>query len=178
MIANEINGTIRVFNSIPKVFELKPNVFNYNKLDADVHYADGFRELVEPVLKEAEHKTTIYFDSDKDVFTYNVETYTPEEILKQKEQNEFAKYQLRQSRGLESYLKLCAEFRLAKESGTLTPELYAQIEETLIPVRDELVNGQFITAKTKLEIIGSDVIGVELYDRFIYSLTQDIEELY
>ncbi len=107
-----------------------------------------------------------------------VEGVTPEEILKQKEQNEFAKYQLRQSRGLESYLKLCAEFRLAKESGSLTPELYAQIEETLIPVRDELVNGQFITAKTKLEVIGSDVIGVELYDRFIYSLTQDIEELY
>ena len=107
-----------------------------------------------------------------------VEGVTPEEILKQKEQNEFAKYQLRQSRGLESYLKLCAEFRLAKESGTLTPELYAQIEETLIPVRDELVNGQFITAKNKLEVIGSDIIGVELYDRFIYSLTQDIEELY
>ncbi len=178
MIANNINGTIRVFNSVPKVFELKPNVFNYDKLDAEVHYADGFRELVEPVLKEEQHKTTIYFDSDKDVFTYNVETYTPEELLKQKEQNEFAKYQLRQSRGLQRYLNLCAEFRIAKESGSITPEFYQLLEDTLEPVRTELVNGQFITAKRKLIEIGSSIVTQELYDRFYNSIQTDIEELY
>ena len=78
------------------------------------------------------------------------EGVTPEEIAEQNKQNEFAQYKLRQSRGLDNYLNLCAEFRLAKESGSLTPEHYAEIEEVLIPVRDELVNGQFITAKTKL----------------------------
>ena len=178
MIANNINGTIRIFNSIPKVFELKPNVFGYDKLSDEVHYEDGFRQVLEPTLKDNEHKTNLYFDADIDAYTYNTESYTPEQIAEQKKQKEFAQYQLRQSRGLESYLKLCAEFRLAKEAGQLTPELYTQIEETLIPVRDELVNGQFITAKTKLEVIGSDVIGVELYDRFINSLNEDIQELY
>ena len=51
MIANNINGTISVFNSIPKVFELKKNTMNYNKLNPSVHYADGFRELVNPILE-------------------------------------------------------------------------------------------------------------------------------
>ena len=178
MIANEINGKIRVFNKIPKVFELKPNVFNYDKLDAKVHYNDGFRDLLEPTLKTEQHKTSIYFDVEKDVFTYHTETYTPEEIAEQNKQNEFAQYKLRQSRGLDNYLNLCAEFRIAKESGSLTPEHYAEIEEVLIPVRDELVNGQFITAKTKLQNIGFHVIGEQLYNRFIASLDEDINELY
>ena len=178
MIANNINGKIKVFNSIPKVFSLKPNVFGYDKLDASIHYADGFREVLEPTLKANEHKTSIYFDVEKDVFTYHMATYTPEEIAEQNKQNEFAQYKLRQSRGLDNYLNLCAEFRLAKESGTLTPEHYAEIEENLIPVRDELVNGQFITAKSKLEAIGFDVIGEQLYNRFIASLDEDINELY
>ena len=107
-----------------------------------------------------------------------IEGATPEQVAEQQKQKEFAQYQIRLNRGVERYLKLCAEFRLAKEAGQLTPEHYAEIEETLIPVRDELVNGQFITAKSKLEVIGSDVIGVELYDRFIYSLDEDIQELY
>ena len=178
MIANTINEVIKIYNKIPKVFELKPNVFGYDKLEESVHYEDGFREVLEPTLKDNEHKTSLYFNSELDAYTYNTETYTPEQIAEQKKQKEFAQYQIRLNRGVESYLNLCAEFRLAKEAGQLTPEHYAQIEETLIPVRDELVNGQFITAKTKLEVIGSDVIGVELYERFINSLSEDIAELY
>ena len=178
MIANNINGTIRIFNKIPKTFILKPNVFGYDKLDTSVHYEDGFRELVTPTLEANQYLTTLYFDAENDVYTYEVETYTDEEIAKQKEDSEFQQYQIRQSRGLESYLKLCAEFRLAKEAGALTPEHYAEIEETLIPVRDELVNGQFITAKRKLEVIGFDVIGEDLYNRFMYSFDKDIDELY
>ena len=138
----------------------------------------GLGKLLEPTLKANEHKTSIYFDVEKDVFTYHMATYTPEEIAEQNKQNEFAQYKLRQSRGLDSYLNLCAEFRLAKEAGTLTPEHYAEIEENLIPVRDELVNGQFITAKSKLEAIGFEVIGEQLYNRFIASLDEDINELY
>ena len=178
MIANTINGTIKIFNAIPKVFELKPNVFGYDKLDASVHYDDGFREVLEPTLQANEHKTILYFNHELDAYTYNPETYTPEQLAEQQQQKEFSQYQIRLSRGVESYLKLCAEFRISKELGQLTPEHYAEIEENLIPVRDELVNGQFITAKSKLEAIGFDVIGEQLYNRFIESLTKDIKELY
>ena len=84
MIANNINGRIKTFNAIPKVFELKPNVMNYNRLDSSVHYTDGFRELINPTLEENQYKTDLFFDVEKDYFTYHVETYTDEEIKKQK----------------------------------------------------------------------------------------------
>lgn len=73
MVANTINGIIKTYNSIPKVFELKPNIQGYNKLDSSVHYADGFRDVVKPELAENEYKTNLYFDSDNDVYTYNIE---------------------------------------------------------------------------------------------------------
>ena len=178
MVGNTINGKIKVYNLIPKVFELKPNIMNYDKLDIEIHFKDGFRDLIKPEISQNQYLGSIYFDKESDVYTYEVLQYTPEQIEQNKVNNEFTQYQIRQQRGLESYLKLCAEFRISKEEGKLTPEHYAAIEEVLIPVRDELVNGQFITAKTKLEQIGFDVIGEDLYNRFIDSLNKDIEELY
>ncbi len=178
MIANNINGKIRVFNSMPKVFELKPNVFNYDKLDAEVHYADGFRELVKPTIEENQYLSNLYFDNDNDYFTYEVITLSEEEISEKRQNEELSRYQIRQSRGLQRYLNLCAEFRIAKESGSITPEFYQLLEDTLEPVRTELVNGQFITAKRKLIEIGSSIVTQELYDRFYNSIQTDIEELY
>ena len=105
MIANNINGTIKTFNSIPKVFELKPNIQNYNKLDSSVHYEDGFRDLIKPPVKTNQYLTSIYFDSDNDVFTYNIETYTPEQIKQNQVNNEFNLYQQRQNEWFKSILK-------------------------------------------------------------------------
>ena len=53
MIANTINGSNKnIYNKIPKVFELKPNVFGYDKLSEEsLHYEDGFRQVLEPTLK-------------------------------------------------------------------------------------------------------------------------------
>ena len=178
MIANEINGKIRIFNKIPKVFELKPNVFNYDKLDAEVHYADGFRELVTPTLEVNQYLTTLYFDSENDIYTYEVEAYSDEDIRLQENESEYLKYQERVSKGKEKYLKLCGEFRLSRDRGSITQEFYELLEDTLEPVRTELVNGQFITAKRKLIAIGSSIISQELYDRFYNSIQTDIEELY
>ena len=93
MIANTINGTIKTFSKIPKVFELKPNVFNYDKLDTDVHYADGFRELVKPTLEANQYLTTLYFDTENDIYTYEVATYSDEDIILQENESEYLKYQ-------------------------------------------------------------------------------------
>ena len=101
MIAIKINGKIKTFNSIPKVFELKPNVMNYNRLDADVHYKDGFREIVAPTLEENQYKTVLYFDTDNDVYTYEVETYTEEEVRLNENESEYNKYLQRVEKGKE-----------------------------------------------------------------------------
>ncbi len=178
MIANNINGTIKVFNSIPKVFELKPNIFGYDKLDTSVHYADGFRELITPTLEENQYLTTIYFDDKEDIFTYNVETYTPEEIRLKENDDEYIKYLNRVAVGKDRYLKLCGEFRVSRDKGEISQEFYELLEDTLEPIRTEIVNGQFITAKRKLIVIGSELITEQFYNRFLNTIEQDIEELY
>ena len=178
MIANRINGTIKTFSKIPKVFELKPNVFGYDKLDTSVHYADGFRELLTPVLEVNQYLTTIYFDVDNDIYTYNIKTYTPEEIRLKENDDEYIKYQNRVAVGKDRYLKLCGEFRVSRDKGEITQEFYELLEDTLEPIRTEIVNGQFITAKRKLIVIGSDLITEQFYDRFLNTIEQDIDELY
>ena len=40
--ANNINGVIKLYEEIPTVFELKPNVSYYNLQDESVHIDDGF----------------------------------------------------------------------------------------------------------------------------------------
>ena len=178
MIAIKINGTIKTFNSIPKVFELKKNILNYNKLEESVHYTDGFRPLVKPTLQDNQYTTDIYFDLDNDVYTYKVETYSQEELIQKENDDEFHRYQERVSKGLEKYLKLCGEFRMSRDRGEITQEFYQLLEDTLEPVRTELVNGQFITAQRKLTSIGSSIIGRDVYIRFYDSLETDINELY
>ncbi len=140
MIANNINGTIKVFNSIPKVFELLPNIQNYNKLDSSVHYEDGFRDLVKPILEENQYLTNIYFNSDSDVFTYNVETYTPEQIKENEINNEFNFYQQRQTSGLNLYLKHEAEYRIMFLNDAITKDEFNWCGETLLYRYEQLID--------------------------------------
>jgi hypothetical protein len=178
MIANNINGRIKTFNSIPKVFELKPNVMNYNRLDADVHYKDGFRELINPTLEENQYKTDLFFDVEKDYFTFHVETYTDEEIKQQKIDKEFNLYQQRQNKGLNLYLEHEAEYRIMYLNDVITKEEFNIIEDALKPVRLELGFGQLKTAKEILKDIPESRIGVEIYNTFYSDLDKLINELY
>ena len=178
MIANNINGTIKTFNSIPKVFELLPNIQNYNKLDFEIHYLAGFRDLVKPVLEENQYLTNIYFDSDADVFTYNIETYTPEQIKENQINNEFNLYQQRQNEGLNLYLKHEAEYRIMYLNDIITKDHFNTIEETLKSVRLELGFGQLKSALTLLKEIPATRIGVDIYNAFYSDLETLINELY
>jgi hypothetical protein len=76
-----------------------------------------------------------------------------------------------------AYAEISAEFRLAKLSGFLSEEQHWQIEAILIPVRNEVLAGQWISAKQKLEEIGI-VIGADLYNRLHTQITNYINENY
>ena len=178
MIANTINGRIKTFNAIPKVFELKPNIMGYNKLDSSVHYADGFREIVAPTLEENQYKTVLYFDTDNDVYTYEVETYTEEELNENEKLQEQNKYLQRIEEGKNRFSKLAADFRVDKINGVITHEFHRLLEDILKPVRDEFVNGQFISSLEILESIGSSEITIEIYDNIHASITEAIQEHY
>ena len=88
--------------------------------------------------------------------------------------SETEKYKIRQCDGVAAYAKISAEFRLAKLNGVITEEAHAVIEQTLIVVRNEVLSGQWKSARLELESIGSTIIGVELYDRLHLQLSDYI----
>ncbi len=86
-------------------------------------------------------------------------------------------YKKRQIDGVNAYAEISAEFRLAKLSGILSEEQHGAIESVLIPVRNEVLAGQWISALNILEQIGTS-IGSELYDRLHSQITNYINENY
>lgn len=79
-VANKINGVIKTYKEIPSVFELKPEIGLYNLQDETVHYNDGFRILVDLTPTELQKKGNIIFDTDNDVYTYELIDKTTEEL--------------------------------------------------------------------------------------------------
>ncbi|MEM4935246.1 MAG: hypothetical protein ABIL39_11640 [candidate division WOR-3 bacterium] len=78
MIGIILNNEIKLFGSIPKTWN---NILNYHLADAQVHYDDGFRDVVQPTYNtETQRKGGIYFDEVNDYFTYEVIDKTIEEI--------------------------------------------------------------------------------------------------
>jgi hypothetical protein len=118
------------------------------------------------------------------VTKWNFETLEWQEGLTQAEldviaalqalENETNLYKIRQCDGVAAYAKISAEFRLAKLNGVITEEAHAVIEQALIVVRNEVLSGQWKSARLELENIGSAVIGAELYDRLHLQLSDYI----
>ena len=106
------------------------------------------------------------------------EELTADEAKAINQNTEFDLYMNRKEDGIRRYLMISAEFRLAKLGGDITPEFHILLEDTLKPVRDEMVLGQFKNALRFLEAIGSSVITVVNYDRFHLSLTKSITKTY
>lgn len=119
--------------------------------------------------------------NDKDVVGVTYVQATQEELdfLESKKvlENETIMYKKRQCDGVSAYAEISAEFRLAKLSGVLTEEQHGAIEAKLIPVRNEILAGQWISGLKLLEEIGV-VIGVELYNRLHNQITNYIAENY
>jgi hypothetical protein len=179
MKANKINGVIKLFSEIPNKHELKPNVFNYHLQDESVHYADGYRDYISAEITDLQKKEGYIFDSENDVYTDNVINKTEEEIAQDLAnanaiplQNEYEKYKKRQRDGVDAYMMISAEFRLMKLGGAISEETHNEIEELLTPIRNEVIAGQWKKGLELLIVLGSGVIGLELYDR-LYSQLND-----
>lgn len=77
---------------------------------------------------------------------------------------EYEKYVMRKNEGVAMFLELAASLRLAKVSGALDEATFDAIEDLLVPVRNEIVLGQWKTGLRKLELLGSAAIGQAMYD--------------
>ena len=85
------------------------------------------------------------------------------------------KYEQRKIDGVNAYLNIAAEFRLSP----LSRDIRKNLESRLEAVRNELVNGQWITSLEKLEectVTGN--LTQEIYDRLHLSLTTYITNNY
>ena len=91
---------------------------------------------------------------------------------------EVQKYKKRTEDGQNAYLELSAEFRLAKIGGLISEETRAAIEKALIPVRNEVLAGQWKSALKELEILGNILLGNDLYNRLHLQISNYIEQNY
>jgi hypothetical protein len=98
-----------------------------------------------------------------------------ENTIQQSLHNETQKYIQRTTDGINAYAKISAEFRLAKLSGTIDDATHTYLENLLIPVRNEVLAGQWISAKQKLIVIGVAQVGEVLYNRLFDQLSEYIE---
>jgi len=122
--------------------------------------------LLKPILNSSEWIEGLTVEEVK---TYKNEKET---------QKEFNCYLRRKSDGENAYLKLSAEFRLAKLSGQISEETHSYLEELLTPVRNEIMFGQWKKALDILENLGVEQIGADLYNRLYTQISLYINDNY
>jgi len=111
-------------------------------------------------------------------------TVEPSELFAQEEElvfnteKETQTYLKRITDGANAIARFSAEIRIAKQSGVITEEGHKIIDKTLKLVRDEVLAGQWISAKDELVLLGTDVIGQQLYDRIYNELQNYINNNY
>ena len=143
-----------------------------HRIDENGFYLDSYT-LDYPYFQEdwtlTEVPLTGSFIKRKLVDNVWVEGATPEEIhqlqIGTAKSNETEAYKKRTQDGINAYAEISAEFRLAKLNGIISEETQRYVERALIPVRNEVLAGQWISAKNELELLGIESIGVDLYNR-------------
>lgn len=106
MIAINIDGKIKVYSTLPKTWG---RILNYPKADPQIHYEDGFRNVVTPQVTEGKKLGKIEYDEVNDVFTYPLIDKTAEDLEQEaKAEKEAKRYEIKQK-----YLDAIAEDNIA-----------------------------------------------------------------
>lgn len=110
-----------------------------------------------------------------------VESLSVEEIESKENEKRLSEetkmYIKRTEDGKNAYAQISAEFRLAKLNGIITEAQHGAIEDVLIPVRNEVLAGQWISARLKLEKLKKK-IKVDLYNRLHFQISDYITNNY
>jgi hypothetical protein len=183
MKAKNTNGNVKLYSE--EQFESQFTFYNNTHLwhlsDKEVLETEGFFNVIVPAVQEGERLGAIYFDDLQQVFVYPIEQIpakTQAELEEGVLQEETQKYIQRTNDGQNAYAKISAEFRLAKLSGIITEETQKYIESVLIPVRNEVLAGQWISSLAVLEAIGFEQVGEVLYNRLHLQISDYINSNY
>lgn len=80
MISNINQSPLLTYSSLPKSWPDRPNLINYDKADASIHHADGWRDVIRPTIQATQKLGALYYDQENDVVTYVVLDKTHEEL--------------------------------------------------------------------------------------------------
>jgi hypothetical protein len=103
---------------------------------------------------------------------------TENEEIEYKIDVETQTYLKRISDGANIISKFSAELRVGKLTGSITEEKHKVIDKSLKPVRYEILAGQWISAKDELILLGSEIIGQNLYNRIYKEIQTYINNNY
>lgn len=147
----------------------------YFRYDTDFIFA-GLTE-VEP--NDSNWTLLPYIDSFNEP-KFNSENWVENRALTQAEivNIEKQKYIKRTNDGIDAYAGISAEFRLAKLRGQMSEQTQHAIENLLIPIRNEVICGQWISGLQKLQELGIEAIGANLYNRLHLQLSNYIKDNY
>lgn len=176
---------LKTFNTLPSRFNGVENVGGYYSQRNDLHELDGFWSVEKLPLGQYQRHGTLERKGNENLYHYPVIDFIQEEIDAAilEEQNapieaEYQKYLQRQKDGINSYMRISAEFRLAKLSGVISELEHSAIEELLTPLRNEVIAGQWIKGKQILDSLGPEAMGLDLYNRINSELVTYITENY
>ena len=171
MYVNKINGIVKTYDKIPTTFPPRKHIEAYNLQPASVHFADGFRELEDPILGENQVRGRILYKLSRNKNTYTVIDLTAEEIeirdttlANQPIEMEYQKYLQRQEDGVSAYMRISAKFRVMKEGGVITEAVLNQLEQLVKPIREEVVLGQWKEGLKLTIALGPEGLGESLYN--------------
>jgi len=169
------------YREIPNTYK---NSLGYNYADFSVHYADAFREIIEPVINpEIEYKGTeliLVVDTPYDYFTYGVIPYTPEEIAQMNADKidalDEAYVMSLEEAGLQVVRRHRKRLRRRVEENTTSFDDAKTVRKLLRPIWQELKDGDFDWALTDAQAIDQTLYN-NAVDRETNWLITRIQEL-
>jgi nitrogen regulatory protein PII len=170
--------------TIPKRYRIGNDTFERYDLRTERHESDGFLDLTIPeynsetqrlgeIIETANGYTYERIDKSEAEIQAN-EDAIKDAILEAEKQL----YLKRISDGKTYYAQVSAQFRLARLAGQLSTEQHAGIENIYRPVRDEILAGQWLTAKELATAIDINIVGEDIYNQILDKITQYVSENY
>lgn len=156
-----------------------------------INNIDGSPENIPETYKQ-QHFDGNYFyflETDEEVTSFQslkipivvngkfVEGATQDDIVKEQIDSEYLLYVKRQKDGQDYHLRICAELRIMKLSGSINQAQYDIIYTILGPTRNEVVTGNWLSGLKELEKVQSS-LSPTLYDRLHLDISTYISENY
>lgn len=148
---NILHDKMIVSDGIPKVFR---NLADYDKLDSETHYNDGWREIEEPIVEQNQLAVKLRFDYEKDKFVYSI-IDKPQTIL---ESELMAQAETKRA----ELLKAKVEEKIIAEAQTTMNDEDALASQSLFPFWEV---GVYVEEKHKYQrIVGTEILLYKVND--------------